>query len=77
MDTRVYELEFPDGRVDDYPVNNITENLLKQADADGWDTGALKEIISFGNDPNVSVPKEKGIVTTLNGNKTRVITTKG
>ena len=45
LDTRTYELEFPEGRIEEYAVNVIAENLLNQADADGWDTGLLEEIL--------------------------------
>ena len=38
LDTRVYELQFPDGRVEEYVANMIAENLLEQADQDGWDS---------------------------------------
>ena len=32
LNTRMYELEFPDERVDEYLVNIIIENLIDQVD---------------------------------------------
>ena len=37
-------------------MNTIIEFFLEQVDHDGWDTGLLKEIISFQYDPNVAIP---------------------
>ena len=76
LDTRVYQLEFPDGRIDEYSVNVIAENLMSQVDDDGWDTGILKEVVSFRRDPEIAVSKENGSVH-INGIARPVITTKG
>ena len=73
----MYDLEFPDERVDEYSVNIIAENLFDRIDADGWDTGTLKEVISFCSDPNVAVPRDQGIFIIPNGSKKHVTTTKG
>ena len=35
LGTRIYKLEFSDGRVEEYSVNNILENLLEIFDSDG------------------------------------------
>jgi hypothetical protein len=77
LDTRVYELEFPDGRLEEYAVNIIAENLLNQADNDGWDTGLLEEIIDLRRNDEVAVPMSKGYVVTPSGQRKKVITTKG
>jgi hypothetical protein len=77
LDTRVYELEFPDGRLEEYAVNIIAENLLNQADGDGWDTGLLEEIIDIRKDEEVAVPIKDGYVATQSGQEKPVITTKG
>ena len=77
LDTRVYELQFPDGRIEEYAVNAIADNLLNQADGDGWDTGLLEEIIGSRKDENVAIPKDKGFFENANGTKKPVITTKG
>jgi hypothetical protein len=35
LDTRTYEIEFPDGRSDEYTVNVIAENMYAQCDIEG------------------------------------------
>ena len=78
LDTRVYELEFPDGKVEEYSTNTIVENLLQQVDNEGWDTGILKEIVAFRSDPDVAVLRDDTSAhAALNGIKRPVITTKG
>ena len=77
LDTRIYELEFPDGRVEEYSLNVIVENLVAQTDDDGWDTGVFDEIMDFRVDDKVAVPQEKGYITSYNGQRKPVITTKG
>ena len=77
LDTRVYELEFPDGRVEEYSVNVIAENLLNMADEDGWDTGLLEEIEEFRKDDSIAIGIEDGFRIQPNGHKVPVITTKG
>jgi hypothetical protein len=32
LDTRTYEIEFPDGRSDEYTANVIAENMYAQCD---------------------------------------------
>ena len=78
LDSRIYDLEFPDGRVEEYSVNTIVENLVEQVDNDGWDSGLLKEIIAFRSNPDIAVQKgENSHTTSLNGTQRPVITTKG
>ena len=76
LDSRIYELQLPDGRLEEYSVNTIAENLISQLDDDGWDGGILQEIIGFRRDDTVAVPKERGFVETQSGSRP-VITTKG
>jgi hypothetical protein len=35
LDTRTYEIEFPDGRSDEYTANVIAENIYAQCDVEG------------------------------------------
>jgi hypothetical protein len=35
LDTRTYEIEFPDGRSDEYTANVIAENMYDQCDIEG------------------------------------------
>ena len=55
LDTRIYELEFSDGRVDEYTVIIIIENIIDQIDDQGWDTRILEDMVAFRIDPDVSI----------------------
>ncbi|GFH61944.1 pol protein [Chaetoceros tenuissimus] len=77
LDTRVYELEFPDGRIEEYAVNMIAENLFEQADEDGWDSGIIEEFLDIRKDDSVAVPKEQGTYFNSAGVERNVVTTKG
>ena len=77
LDTRIYEVEFPDGRVEEYSVNVLAENLLNQADRDGWDTGLIDEIVDHRVNTDVAIPKSAGTFETLTGQTRNVVTTKG
>ena len=77
LDSRIYELEFPDGRIEEYSVNVLAENLFNMADEEGWDTGLLEEIIVFRKDNVIAVKVQDGFREMSNGEKVPVITTKG
>ena len=77
LDTRIYQLEFPDGRVEEYGMNIIAENLISHTDENGWDTGIFEEIISARTDPNVAIPQGEHATTNINGRDKPIITTKG
>ena len=55
LDTRIYELEFPDERIEEFAVNDFTKNLFNQADLDGWDTGLIDEVIDNRKYPSIAV----------------------
>lgn len=44
LDTRLYNLEFPDGHVETYPTNLIAEALYDQVDANGFNHDIFHEI---------------------------------
>jgi hypothetical protein len=75
LDTRVFNIEFPDGHVEEYATNVVAENLYSQVDENGFDTGIFDEIVDHrSNDQAVKV--SDGLV--MVGNTLRpVITTKG
>ena len=77
LDTRIYELEYPDSRIEEFGVNTITENLMEQVDEYGWDSDMLKEIVGYRFDPTVAIQPGDDAFTELNGIKRPVITTKG
>jgi hypothetical protein len=45
LDTREYEVEFPDGTMDTYSANIIAENLFAQVDTEGRQYQVISEII--------------------------------
>jgi hypothetical protein len=45
LDTGTYEIEFPDGRSDEYTTNVIAENMCAQCDAEGNQYNLMESII--------------------------------
>ena len=77
LDTIIYELESTYWRVEEYLVNTVLENLLKQFHGDWLHTGILSETISFSSDPNVATQKGDDSFHRVNNNENMVVTTKG
>jgi hypothetical protein len=50
LDTRTYEIEFPDGRSDQYTANVIAENIYAQCDADGRQCNLMEGTIDHKTD---------------------------
>jgi hypothetical protein len=76
LDTREYEVEFPDGAVDTFTANLITENMYSQVDADGCLYALLSEIIDHKSDGS-AVQKDNGFETTKDGQVRPQYMTKG
>jgi hypothetical protein len=47
LDTRTYEIEFPDDRSDEYNANVISENMYAQCDADGRQYSLMEGILTI------------------------------
>ena len=76
LSTAVYNVETPDGNIQEYSANIIATNLWNQVDDDGYDYNLLYEIIGHRkNDAAVSI--ENGFYETKSGIKRKVMTTKG
>ena len=75
LETGVYKLEFPCGRVDEYAINIIIDNLIDQVDDQGRDTGILEEIASFRHDTDVDIPTREKSYANVNGIQIMVINT--
>ena len=75
LDSRIYLLEFPDGRTDEYATNIIAESLYSSVDDDGFSTELLEEICDHQMS-DAAIKPEDGYVT-HNGTTKPVITTKG
>jgi len=54
LDTREYEVIFPDGSVDSYVANTIAENIYSQVDEEGHNYALMREIIDHEEDPSVT-----------------------
>jgi hypothetical protein len=50
LDTRTYEIEFPDGRSDEYTANVIAENMYDQCDIEGRQYNIMEGIIDHKTD---------------------------
>ena len=75
IDSRIYKLEFPDGRVEEYSDNVIIKNILDQVKSNDWDTSLFDEVISARKDYN-AIDKGPGAYVIVNGFKKPVIITK-
>ena len=76
LDSRLYEVEFPDGATEVVTTNLIAENLFSQVDEEGRSFQVLKEISDHRYTED-ALPKEEAFVTSPGGQKRRVMTTKG
>jgi hypothetical protein len=75
LDTRIYEVQYPDGAVAEYSANIIAENILSQVDSDGYGYSYLSEILGHRS-TDEAITKECGYINTKSGRKP-IITTKG
>ena len=68
MNTRVYEVHFPDGRTKELAANAIAEALYAQCDPDGNEYVMLDAIVDFRKDPDVAISRNDQ-VKIVNGKK--------
>jgi len=57
LDSRMYEIEFPEGNIEAYTANTIAENIYSQVDAEGRSYSVLDEIQDHRSS-NAAVTKE-------------------
>ena len=76
LDSRVYEVELPDGSYSEYSYNVLLENLHGQTDIIGNTYALLKEISDHRMEAD-AIPTERGWVNLANNIRKRVTTTKG
>ena len=77
LDSRIYELEFPDERIEEYSVNIILENMVDQVKSNDWDASLFDEVISARKDEGIALKGGEEAFTIVNGVKRPIITTKG
>jgi hypothetical protein len=58
LDTRTYEIEFPDGRSDEYIANVIAENIYAQCDIEGRQYNLMEGIIDHKTDGHAVEPTD-------------------
>ena len=76
LDTREYEVEFPDGATDVFTANIIAENLYAQVDDEGNSYSILSEIVDHKRDGS-AVSKDDAFVAMKTEAPRRRQTTKG
>jgi hypothetical protein len=77
LDTRVFEVIFPDGHVAEYATNVIAENMFAMVDDEGYETAIIKSIVDHRCDHNKALREQEAWITSHNGNRTPRYTTKG
>ena len=75
LDTRLYEVEFPDGGIGEYTANIIAESIYSNVDEEGAPYMLVDGIIGHRSN-NDAISPEEGYVN-VNNSRKRVITTKG
>jgi hypothetical protein len=50
LDTRTYDIEFPDGRSDEYTANVIAKNMYAQCDTEGRQYNLIEDIVDHKTD---------------------------
>jgi hypothetical protein len=58
LDTRTYEIEFPDGRSDEYIPNVIAENMYAQCDIEGRQYNLMEGIVDQKTDDHAVGPAD-------------------
>ena len=77
LNSIMYEVELADGRIKEYGVNIITENMLTQVDSDGFSLSLMEGIIDYKHDDLVAIPKTDKYITTARGQRRLCKTTAG
>ena len=75
LDTRIFVVEFPDGRCEEYTTNIIAESILANVDDNGFDTGLFDKIVDHMRN-NKAISIKDGYVMSGTMQKP-VITNKG
>ena len=69
LNSVVYEVEFPDGDINEYTANTISENMITQVNSDGFSTTMMDGIVDYRKDPEIAVPKSNRYVVTKHRQK--------
>ena len=77
LNSIIYDVEFPDGKVKEYAANIIAENMLTQVDSDGMSTTLMEAIVDHQRDEVKELQHHDKYVQTKNGMCHLRKTTKG
>jgi hypothetical protein len=58
LDTRTYEIEFPDGHSDEYTANVIADNMYAQCDIEGRQYNLMEGIFDHRKDGHAVEPAD-------------------
>ena len=58
LDSWIYQLEFPDGRLKYFAVNFFDKSLFYQNDSDGWYVGLIDEVIDIQIYTSIAIVKQ-------------------
>jgi hypothetical protein len=75
LDTRAYDIEFPDGAYGEYTANTIAENMFSQCDAEGRQSILMENIVDHKAD--ATAVKRADAYVIVNGRKCQRKSTKG
>ena len=76
LDSRVYEVKFPDGETTEVAANLIAENLFSQIDSEGRSYAILKEIVDHRTNGH-ALSKDDGFTVDKFGREHPRVTTRG
>lgn len=76
LNTRVYEVLFPDGNVGQYSGNLIAESIYMDCDEEGRRSQMMESIVEVRSNDD-ALQKSEGFIVSANGERKRVKTTKG
>jgi hypothetical protein len=66
LDTMIYEIEFPDGRSDEYTTNVIAENIYAQCDIEDRQYNLMEGIVDHKTDGDAVEPADMYIKHGIN-----------
>ena len=75
LNSIVYEVEFPDGHVNEYSANVIAENMLSQVDSEGYSLTLMDGIVDFKKDSTAVSMDDKYVITKRGRRRLRKTTT--
>ena len=76
LDTRMFNVEFPDGSISEYDANTVRENIYSRVDEEGHRFQLLDRISNHRND-NTAIKCGYKWIVAKNGRRSRKHTTKG